>query len=100
LANRAYHRLGGYARSCYNRDGVGAAAELSGARNAVVRGPLWRIKAIVGRILSSAALGAKILPARRDRLVAMRSDGVIGDEAFHRLEEELDFADLALTTRM
>jgi Na+/H+ antiporter len=51
-------------------------------------------------ILSSAALRAKILTARRDRLLAMRSDGVIGDEAFHRLEEELDFADLALTTRM
>jgi monovalent cation/hydrogen antiporter len=51
-------------------------------------------------ILSSAALRAKILAARRDRLLAMRSDGVIGDEAFHRLEEELDFADLALATRM
>jgi hypothetical protein len=29
----------------------------------------------------------------------MQSDGMIGDEAFHRLEEELDFADLALATR-
>jgi len=28
----------------------------------------------------------------------MRRDGVIGDEAFHRVEEELDFADLALAT--
>jgi Na+/H+ antiporter len=47
----------------------------------------------------STALRAKILAARRDRLLVMRSDGVIGDEAFHRLEEELDFADLALATR-
>jgi len=41
------------------------------------------------------ALRVKILAARRDRLLAMRTDGIIGDEAFHRLEEELDFADLA-----
>jgi hypothetical protein len=29
----------------------------------------------------------------------MRRDGVIGDEAFHRIEEELDLAELALTGR-
>jgi hypothetical protein len=29
----------------------------------------------------------------------MRHDGVIGDEAFHRIEEELDLAELALTGR-
>jgi CPA1 family monovalent cation:H+ antiporter len=49
--------------------------------------------------LSSTALREKILAVRRDRLLALRSDGVIGDDAFHRLEEELDFADLALTAR-
>ena len=49
-----------------------------------------------GRQISSLpALRVKILAARRDRLLAMRTDGIIGDEAFHRLEEELDFADLA-----
>jgi hypothetical protein len=37
--------------------------------------------------------------ARRNRLLAMRRDGVIGDEAFHRIEEELDLAELALTGR-
>src|SRR3954469_15861270 len=47
----------------------------------------------------STALRAKILAARRESLLAMRTDGVIGDEAFHLLEEELDFADLALATR-
>jgi monovalent cation/hydrogen antiporter len=46
------------------------------------------------------ALRAKTLAARRDRLLAMRSKGVIGDEAFHRLEEELDFSDVAVATRM
>lgn len=45
------------------------------------------------------ALRAKALAAQRDRLLALRSDGVIGDEAFHRLEEELDFSDLAVATR-
>jgi monovalent cation/hydrogen antiporter len=46
------------------------------------------------------ALRAKTLAARRDRLLAMRSKGVIGDEAFHHLEEELDFSDVAVATRM
>jgi len=50
-------------------------------------------------IFPAAALRAKALVARRDRLLAMRSDGVIGDEAFHRLEEELDLSELAVTTR-
>jgi hypothetical protein len=46
------------------------------------------------------ALRARTLAARRDRLLAMRSKGVIGDEAFHRLEEELVFSDVAVATRM
>jgi Na+/H+ antiporter len=49
-------------------------------------------------VLSSTKLRTKILAARRSRLIAMRRDGVIGDEAFHLVEEELDFADLALAT--
>ena len=32
--------------------------------------------------------------AARRRLVALRADGTIGDAAFHRVEEELDWADL------
>src|SRR4051794_40132432 len=48
-----------------------------------------------GSFLSSTALRTKILAARRSRLLAMRRDGVIGDEAFHQVKEELDFADLA-----
>jgi hypothetical protein len=51
-----------------------------------------------GPFLSTTALRTKILAARRSRLLRMRRDGVIGDEAFHRVEEELDFADLALET--
>ncbi|WP_428492814.1 cation:proton antiporter [Rhodopila sp.] len=45
------------------------------------------------------ALRAKALVAKRQRLHAMRRDGLIGDAAFHRIEEELDLADLAVATR-
>src|SRR4051812_7891484 len=50
-----------------------------------------------GPFLSSTGLRTKILAARRSRLLAMRRDGVIGDQAFPRVEEELNFADLALS---
>ena len=50
-------------------------------------------------IFPAQALRARALAARRNRLLAMRRDGVIGDEAFHRIEEELDLAELALTGR-
>jgi monovalent cation/hydrogen antiporter len=50
-------------------------------------------------IFPAKALRAKTLAARRERLLTMRSDGVIGDEAFHQLEEELDFSELAVVTR-
>jgi hypothetical protein len=39
------------------------------------------------------------LAARRQRLLAMRRQGVIGDVAFHRMEEELGLADLAVAKR-
>ena len=50
-------------------------------------------------IFPAQALRAKALAARRNRLLSMRREGVIGDEAFHRVEEELDLAELALTGR-
>jgi CPA1 family monovalent cation:H+ antiporter len=62
------------------------------------RPPLWRIKAIVGR--SSRQRGSARKSSPRAATACSRCDGVIGDEAFQRLEEELDFADLALATRM
>jgi hypothetical protein len=36
-------------------------------------------------------LRRKALAVCREHLLAMRGEGVIGDEAFHRLEEEVDF---------
>jgi monovalent cation/hydrogen antiporter len=50
-------------------------------------------------MLRAIALRAKTLAARRERLLTMRTEGVIGDEAFHRLEEELDLSELATATR-
>jgi monovalent cation/hydrogen antiporter len=32
--------------------------------------------------------------AERRRLVELRDDGTIGDDAFHRIEEDLDWAEL------
>jgi CPA1 family monovalent cation:H+ antiporter len=39
-------------------------------------------------------LKLEIIPRQRDVLVGMRARGEIGDEAYHRLEEELDWAEL------
>lgn len=40
------------------------------------------------------ALKLRIIPKQRAALVGLRERGDIGDEAFHRLEEELDWAEL------
>jgi CPA1 family monovalent cation:H+ antiporter len=50
-------------------------------------------------IFPSKALHGRVLVARRDRLHALRSDGAIGDDTFHRLEEELDLAEVAIGPR-
>jgi NhaP-type Na+/H+ or K+/H+ antiporter len=43
-----------------------------------------------------AAVVRKATSAERQRLVAMRADGTIGDAAFQRIEQELDLAELNL----
>ena len=43
---------------------------------------------------SAAAVHRAALEAERRRLSALRADGTIGDDAFHRVEEELDRAEL------
>jgi Na+/H+ antiporter len=45
-------------------------------------------------------LRAHALRAQRERLLELRNGGRIGDDAFHRLEEELDLAELATATRI
>lgn len=54
-----------------------------------------------GRVpLPGKRLRADTLALRRERLLALREDGTIGDDAFHRLEEELDYADLAVASHV
>ena len=43
----------------------------------------------------AAALMRRAVAAERRRLVELRADGTIGDDAFHRVEEELDWAELS-----
>lgn len=52
---------------------------------------------------TSAAPGDLIreaVAAERRRLLALRAEGVIGDDAFHRVEEELDWAELNAETTL
>jgi monovalent cation/hydrogen antiporter len=44
--------------------------------------------------VSSRDLTRRAIAAERRRLLALRADGTIGDDAFHRVEEELDWAEL------
>ena len=41
-----------------------------------------------------------MLTVQRQRLLDLRGDATIGDDAFHLLEEELDFADLAVRSHL
>lgn len=51
-------------------------------------------------VLPATVLRGRVSKVRRRRLLALRDQGTIGDDAFHVLEEELDFADLAIDSRM
>lgn len=48
--------------------------------------------------LELAAAALKATRAERRRLLELRADGTIGDDAFHRIEEELDRAELSART--
>jgi CPA1 family monovalent cation:H+ antiporter len=50
-----------------------------------------------GRALNAdAAIARRATSAERQRLLALRADGTIGDAAFHRVEQELDLKELNL----
>jgi len=66
------------ARLAAARDGSGDAAEVSGP----------------------AAVLARAVVAKREALVALRSEGVIGDDAFHAVEEEIDLLELTADPRL
>lgn len=49
---------------------------------------------VPGELSADAGLVREAMVAQRRRLSALRADGTIGDDAFHRVEEELDWAEL------
>ena len=73
-----------------------ALVALAGAPLALVPGtptvaldPELALALLVAPVLLDAAVAAG-----RQRLSALRAEGTIGDDAFHRVEEELDWAEL------
>jgi CPA1 family monovalent cation:H+ antiporter len=48
-----------------------------------------------GELAGDADTLRAAMAAERHRLSALRADGTIGDDAFHMVEEELDWAELA-----
>ena len=51
--------------------------------------------AVTASSLELAAAALNATRAERRRLLELRSDGTIGDDAFHQVEEELDRAELS-----
>jgi monovalent cation/hydrogen antiporter len=66
-----------------------AEAELQGIPGETASAP-----AAGGRVDDDATVAHAATEAQRQRLVALRAEGVIGDAAFQRLEEELDWTEL------
>jgi monovalent cation/hydrogen antiporter len=63
-----------------------AEAELDGVAHDGVGAP--------GELSAAADTLRAAMVAQRRRLSALRADGTIGDDAFHSIEEELDWAEL------
>jgi CPA1 family monovalent cation:H+ antiporter len=49
-----------------------------------------------GVFAGEAAIALRVTAAERQRLLALRADGTIGDAAFQQLEQELDMEELDL----
>jgi len=64
-----------------------AEAEVDGAPHDGARAP--------GELSGDAGTLRAAMAAERQRLSTLRADGTIGDDAFHMVEEELDWAELA-----
>lgn len=65
----------------------------NGAAKEGAAGMPWEIACLDGSGSDEAVVHAAT-EAQRQRLVALRKDGTIGDAAFQRIEEELDWAEL------
>ena len=60
-----------------------------------VTSPLWSVAFEMRKAPSDeAAVVHAGIEAQRKKLIALRSDGTIGDAAFQRVEEELDWTEL------
>jgi CPA1 family monovalent cation:H+ antiporter len=70
------------------------AADDAGSNGAAAVGGSATLDADADGPDGDAAVVRAALIAQRRRLVALRSDGTIGDAAFQRLEEELDWTEL------
>ncbi|HEY9480068.1 MAG TPA: hypothetical protein VIP79_08250, partial [Gemmatimonadaceae bacterium] len=64
-----------------------AEAEVDGAPHDAERAP--------GELSGDADTLRSAMAAERRRLSVLRANGTIGDDAFHQIEEELDWAELA-----
>jgi monovalent cation/hydrogen antiporter len=71
-----------------------AEAELDGGADADADGGADGAARVPGVPSTDAETLRATMAAERQRLVALRADGTIGDDAFHRVEEELDWAEL------
>lgn len=69
-----------------------AEAELSGDAT----GPVPPAEREDGKGAGGAAAARRAVDAERERLLALRADGTIGDAAFQRVEQELDLEELSL----
>jgi NhaP-type Na+/H+ or K+/H+ antiporter len=65
--------------------------QLRRAENDAAESPVPEVE---GAASADAEVVRAAVEARRQRLVALRADGTIGDAAFQRVEEELDWAEL------
>ena len=80
-----------------------ALAGRSGAAAEALRGEMQAARRVAGDPVAPRAatehdaLRLQLLSVQRERLHGLRKEGVIGDEAFHRLTEDLDWHELAST---
>ena len=59
-----------------------------------------RLAPAAGTGAALSALQRRAVAAQRARLGALRSEGAIGDDAFHAIEEEIDLLELSADPRI
>ena len=82
-------RTGGEPRPC-----LGHAGEPATRWQPATGGLSETLRPTVTVRMGDSARSSRVTCALRQRLVALRADGTIGDAAFQRVEEELDWGEL------